>query len=889
MLDSYGDSWNGATLQVFVNGNSVGSYFAQQYSTVVDINVCNGDAISLVYSSGIYEEDNSYILQDAAYNVVFSDGPFPALGNVFSGVANCNTIPSPGIHPCTAITLEDFTCYPVSTVGMPGSGISPNCANYQGADIWYKIPIPAEGGVKVETLAGNIDDTGLAAYVGSSCNNLTQIGCDDDSGQGYLSMLMLFNLTPGDTLYVQAWRWGGGTGTFELCFTPLENVNLVSSNLPILVIETDINAQTGQQYVIVDEPKVPATMKLIYRPDGSENFMTDITNPAFLNYNGKIGIEFRGSSSQALPKKPYGFSTKQADNTTNNNVSLLGMPQENDWVLNALAFDESMIRDMVSYDLSRNLGNYAPRGKYVEVIVNGDYKGVYALMEKIKRDGGRVNVMDMTVTNNSGSELTGGYIVKSDKMTGGDQLAWEMAGPNDVAEFIYFLPKPELITIPQAQYIQNYFQSLADKTSPSNAHITSGYPDLIDLPSFIDFMLIAEISSNVDAYRLSTYFHKDRDGKLRAGPVWDYNLTFGNDLFFWGYDRSHTDVWQFNNEDNNGPYFWLDLFNDPTYKCLLARRWFEATASGNPLNYASIEALIDQYTTLLEVPAQREQTRWGTVGNRLANVQEMKNWLQERITWMNAHIGNPAACLNPSLPNLVITKIHYNPVAQSGFTSNELEFLEITNNSNTTVDLSGLYIRELGISYKFPNASTVGPNQAITLASNAEKFFQFYGFQPFGAYTRTLSNNNYKIVLCDALGNVIDQVHYFDVAPWPTAADGNGPYLSLVDINSDNSLAQNWIASSAYAGTQNNYNAEPEVLVFPNPFDGELKLYAEDYAIHGVVIQDVQGREVVTYQFNNTSIGQTKIIPLHALVPGVYIMNLQLDGGNSVKKSVVKY
>ncbi len=888
MLDSYGDSWNGATLQVLVNGNSFGTFSAQQYGTTVDIPVCNGDALSLVYNSGNYEEDNSYALQDASYNLLFSDGPFPALGNVFSTIVNCNTPSAPGIHPCVAIPLSDYTCYSVNTLGIPGSLINPNCGNFQGADIWYKIPIPATGGLKIETLAGNINDTGIAAYIGSSCNTLTQIGCDDDSGQGYLSMLMQFNLVPNDTLYVQAWRWGGGSGTFELCFTPIENVSLVSSNLPILIIETDINAQNGQQFEIVDEPKVPATMKLIFRPDGSQNFMTDIANPAFLNYNGRIAIEIRGSTSQLLPKKPYGFTTTQADNTTNNNVSLLGMPEENDWILNALAFDPSMIRDIISYDLSRNLGNYAPRGKYVEVIINGDYKGVYVLMEKIKRDNSRVNVFNMTTAHNSLPELSGGYIVKCDKLTGGDEVAWTMPGVTGNAEFIYYFPKPELITLPQSQYIQNYFQNVSNKTNPANAHITSGYPDLIDIPSFIDFMLMAEISSNVDAYHLSTYLHKDQGGKLRAGPIWDYNLTFGNDLTFWGYDRSKTDVWQFNNVDNNGAYFWLNLFNDPTYKCLLARRWFETTTAGKPLNYQSIEILVDYYTNLLNEAAQREQTRWGTVGTRIENVQELKNWLLQRMSWMNANIGNPTACLNPSLPNLVISKIHYNPMAQNGFLSTELEFIEITNNSNTTVDLSGIYIRELGISYKFPASSSIGPNQKLMLASNAQKFNLFYGFQPFDSFNRTLSNKDYPIVLCDALGNIIDQVHYFDAAPWPSAADGNGPYLKLVDINSDNSLAENWIASSGFANLDYAGEIVPDVLVFPNPVKNEVSIVSEDFIITKVIIHDLQGREIFEYFFRDTFDVRTRTIDTGNLDPGVYVLNLNLDGGIIIKKAVVK-
>ena len=111
---------------------------------------------------------------------------------------------------------------------------------------------------------------------------------------------------------------------------------LTDSNLPIVVIETDGGVN------IPDEPKVLGTMKIIWHQDGSRNYLTDVNNPEFLNYNGRIGIERRGSSSQNLPKKPYGLTTLQNDDVTNNNVSILGMPKENDWILNSLAFDHHL-------------------------------------------------------------------------------------------------------------------------------------------------------------------------------------------------------------------------------------------------------------------------------------------------------------------------------------------------------------------------------------------------------------------------------------------------------------------------------------------------------------------------------------------------------------------
>ena len=360
--------------------------------------------------------------------------------------------------------------------------------------------------------------------------------------------------------------------------------NFTDSNLPIVIINTD-NGVT-----IPDEPKVLATMKIIWHQDGSRNYMSDIDNPEFLNYNGRIGIERRGSSSQtSFNKKPYGLETLQDDNVTNNNVSILGMPKENDWVLNSLAYDQTGMRDVLAYELSNRLGQYASRSVYCEVVINGDYKGLYVFMEKIKPDDNRVNIEKMDETCNSYPEVTGGYITKADKTTGNDPVAWTMQGYGGggwpgggwgvSTDFIHHYPKPANITNAQNSYIKSVFTSLASVTNQHNTSITSGIPSVIDIPSFVDFMLIAEFASNVDVYSFSTFFHKDRLGKLRAGPVWDYNLAFGYDAFG---NRSKYDVWQFNNTDNNGPKFWRDLFETDLFRCYFAKRWFEMTAPGQP-------------------------------------------------------------------------------------------------------------------------------------------------------------------------------------------------------------------------------------------------------------------------------------------------------------------
>ena len=231
------------------------------------------------------------------------------------------------------------------------------------------------------------------------------------------------------------------------------------SNLPIVVITTDNDPITGLPLEILDDPKILATMKIIKRPDGTRNYLADQNTPAHLNYNGRIGIEIRGSSTQALPKKQYSLTTLKANNIDNNNVSIFGMPSENDWILNGLGFDPSLIRDYLAYYMSRQLGNYASNTQFCEVVINGDYKGLYVFQEKIKSSDFRVNVLKIKATDNTFPNITGGYITKADKTTGGDPIAFVMGETN----FVHDLPKPENATPEQTTYIKDEFKRMEDQ------------------------------------------------------------------------------------------------------------------------------------------------------------------------------------------------------------------------------------------------------------------------------------------------------------------------------------------------------------------------------------------------------------------------------------------
>ena len=658
--------------------------------------------------------------------------------------------------------------------------------------------------------------------------------------------------------------------------------SFTDSNLPIVVIETDGGAD------IPDEPKIFGTMKIIWHQDGSRNYMSDIDNPEFLNYNGRIAIEMRGSSSQTmLNKKPYALETRDDDGINNRNVSILGMPTENDWILNSLAFDQTGMRDVLAYELSNQLGQYASRSMYCEVVINGDYKGLYAFMEKIKPDKNRVDIETMDQTCNNYPEVTGGYITKADKTTGGDPVAWTMQdyggggwwGWSIYTDFIHHYPKPADITNAQDNYIHGVFTDLASVANQHNTSTTSGIPSVIDIPSFVDFMMMAEYTSNVDVYSLSTFFHKDRMGKLRAGPIWDYNLAFGYDAFG---NRSKYNVWQFNNEDNNGPKFWKDLFDTDLFRCYLAKRWFELTEPGQPLNYDFVCNRIDEIDALITEAIPRDNQRWNQMQQHAQYVNNMKNWLQQRINWLNQNIGSDNGCSEVDLPPLVISKIHYHPMDWWNIDGNKLEFIEITNNGDAEVDLTGIYFRELGLTYQFPDGAHLAGRRAVILCSDSLLFSEYYQTTPFGHYTRKLDNKSENLVLADAWGNIIDQVHYSDSLPWPMEADGYGPYLELKDLDSDNSLPENWTIGNDLTSIDK-FIENQNITIYPNPTSGKIRIALLENATHCQIV----GLMGNVLQETSPS-GPDFELDLSGLPSGMYLVKMQFADGRMAFRKVVK-
>lgn len=423
-----------------------------------------------------------------------------------------------------------------------------------------------------------------------------------------------------------------------------ESIIPVEDRLPLIAISTN-----GNQ--IVDEPKVNATFT--------------VTENGDISYSGNMGIEIRGASSQLFPKKSFGFETRD-DANEDVDVALLGYPEEEDWILYAPYSDKSLMRNMLIYDLSRDIGQYASRTKFVDVLIDDFYQGVYVFMEKLKRDSGRIDINNLKEDENSGEDLTGGYILKIDKTAGSNlgegyndlnSFVSAVSPPNAIMgqeiNFMYEEPDAEDITVAQKAYISNYIGAFESALiSDDFANSETGYEAYIDVDSFIDFFLLNELSNNVDGYRLSTFMHKDKNDKLKMGPIWDFNLAFGNADYcgggnsnVWAYkfnERCPEDFWQV-------PFWWERLLEDPVYVSKVKARWDELR--GGSLSDGAIFSKIDTYVNVLNTAdaIQNNFTAWPVIGtyvwpnNFVGNsyteeLGYLTGWIEDRLRWLDTEI-----------------------------------------------------------------------------------------------------------------------------------------------------------------------------------------------------------------------------------------------------------
>lgn len=414
---------------------------------------------------------------------------------------------------------------------------------------------------------------------------------------------------------------GFGAGTTFLASQSGKHVDFESSNLPIIVITTD-------KKPIGNSSKSLAQMKVIDNAKG-RNKITDKT----LAFQGNIGIKLRGESSLMFEQKSFTIELWD-EQSKSLDAPLLDMPANDDWALIAAYNDISMMRNPIAYDLWTDMGHWGPRNRMVEVVIDGEYQGVYMLVETIKGSKERLSLADIKSTHNSGRELTGGYILRIDA-TDSDDLTFTsrisgisksggmfggmggfgggMPGGGNPIVWTIRTPKKDNITEEQREYIENYIhQTEAAIQGPDFADPEKGYAKYISVSSFVDYLIHTELSLNADGMKRSTYFFKTREkedgtgGKLHAGSVWDYNLAFGNASF-----NNTDDITTWIHEGGQTlptTFMFKRLMEDPVFVAKVKARYKELRK--DVLSLEKIYAYIDSKASELNEAQQRQFSKY---------------------------------------------------------------------------------------------------------------------------------------------------------------------------------------------------------------------------------------------------------------------------------------
>ncbi|MCQ2062145.1 MAG: CotH kinase family protein [Fibrobacter sp.] len=409
-----------------------------------------------------------------------------------------------------------------------------------------------------------------------------------------------------------------------------------SVDLPIVFVDTKAKCLDNK----VSE-KIPATMRVL---DGATNNVADSAKGTLYD----IGIKVRGQSSAMFPKPGYSVKIRDAQGA-DLDVSMFGLPPSDTWVFHGPYVDKSMMRNALAHWLFRQAGRYSPRTKHFDLYINGVYRGVYVLIEKIKRGKYRVNVSKLKETDIDGDEVTGGYVWAFDKTgtnTGGagsGSVNAEGFATSDGLNVILHYPKKENIQKQQEEYLKKYLNELEGLFKNGNG---SGYEKYVDVGSAVDYVLHQEITNNADSYWCSFFLHKPKDskgGKVTLGPPWDFNLAMsngtspenggGNNNGGWGgmggfggmggmggFGSSGTSGWQIENSSKQGgmmsslkmPNWLAGMWKDASYQSELKKRWAELRSG--VWHTKTLDVYLDSMKTYLKNAADRNFKRWPNLG-----------------------------------------------------------------------------------------------------------------------------------------------------------------------------------------------------------------------------------------------------------------------------------
>ena len=383
-------------------------------------------------------------------------------------------------------------------------------------------------------------------------------------------------------------------------------INVIDTRLPLVSITT---ATSGG-----------ITDKVTWR-DASIKIMDADGNVANL---GSTGIRGRGNWTwDKYPKKPYALKLGKKQ-------QVLGMPAHKRWVL--LALYRGFIGNALMFEATRRAPalEWAPRGQFVELVLNGKFQGLYYLCEHIKIDKNRVNITELEPTDVNYPEVSGGFLLEYDELydedykfkSSGFNLPVQLKSPDD--------------DVPDAQfnYIRDFINSMEGELLKIGSSGGSRYADYLDIDTFAEFWMVLETIGNYEAYKpRSVKMYKGRDGvdsspgtvcKLKAGPLWDQELFLVDKVF--------------NSKD---AHYFKYLFKDPEFVSTVKERWpaYKANILGNGA-YIGFMDYLNQMVSMIKDSANRDISLWGNPYFTLSGeVGPVRNGFVSKINWMDSQIN----------------------------------------------------------------------------------------------------------------------------------------------------------------------------------------------------------------------------------------------------------
>jgi len=644
---------------------------------------------------------------------------------------------------------------------------------------------------------------------------------------------------------------------------PAPGLALDSTRLPIVNINTGGTA-------IPDANKIPATFSIIDNGSGMWNYFNQTT----FSLEGNMMVELQGFTGPSYPKKNYDFDLTDTGGI-DIDTPLLGMPSENDWILKAEYLDYSLMKNPVSYEMSRRMGRYAPRTVFCEVLVNGEYMGVYNLTEKVKRDSNRVDISKLTSADISGPELTGGYIIEMN--INGDPGAWNStylpinyATCNLPVEFKHVYPKADSINLPQHYYIKSFVDSFENALwYPGFQDPVTGWRRFAGEGSFIDFLIVNEFSANYDSYGRSTYLYKEKitDGnKLHIGPPWDYDRSFADGTQSgWVNEITHPG-WPF-------PFWWSQFRQDSVFERKLYCRWH--TLRTTTLSDDSFYTYIDSISNYIHDAAERNFMRWPELGvtDYDAQVVTLKDFIHDRNQWIDTALpDSDLVSTAVNLPNIQICQFETVNATQGGSWMFNYLWSTGATTGSIPINSSGSYSVTVSSSYGCPTASD-GFNATTFPIPDASFTATSLGNN---AYLFTPSFTTASLYLWDfGNGNVSSQMNPIAVLP-------DSPAIVSLTVYGANGCSDIFYDTLNIVNSVNGIYSDNTIHIYPNPASDVLFIQTDKLDFDRIDIMNVEARKVISEPFSNS-------ISIQSLSQGVYELNFySRDGFLIGKKRFVK-